>query len=76
MLAAEMSAEELLRHYARQLEAGGWRSAAGSGRSVATGTWTRADSTGTTELKLEVHEAGAPGIRCHRVEMRVSDAPR
>ena len=70
-VAADMSAEEVLRHYAHQLEAGGWRPV-GSGRSVATGTWTRADSTGTMELKLDVRDVGARGMRCHQVEMRAS----
>jgi hypothetical protein len=71
----EMSADELLRHYAKQVESEGWRPAAGSGRSVATGAWTRGDSAGTTELKLQVRETGTPGVRCYQVEMTV-DAPR
>jgi hypothetical protein len=76
MVATEMSADELLRHYARQVESDGWRPGAGSGRSVAAGTWTRADTTGTTELALQVRETGAPGLRCYEVEMKLSDAPR
>jgi hypothetical protein len=75
MIAADMSAEAVLRHYASQLESGGWRPAAGSG-SIAAATWTRPDTTGTTELKLQVRETGAPGIGCYQVEMTVSDTAR
>lgn len=75
-IAAEMSAEAILRHYASQLESGGWRPAAASGRTVAAGAWTRSDTTGTTELMLQVRETGAPGLRCYQVEMKVSDTPR
>jgi hypothetical protein len=75
MLAADISAEEVLRHYARQLESGGWRPAPASGR-IATATWTRADSTGTTELKLQVRETATSGPRCYDVQMTLADAPR
>jgi hypothetical protein len=74
-VATEMSGDELLRHYARQVESDGWRPSAASG-SVAAGTWTRADTSGTTELSLQVRGTGGPGVRCYHVEMNVSDAPR
>ena len=76
VLATDMTADEILRHYAGQLESGGWRPSAGSGRPLATGTWTRADSTGATDVKLQVRETGTPGLRCHHVDMTVSTAPR
>ena len=75
MIPADLSAEEVLRHYGRQLESEGWRSAAGSSRQAA-GTWTRADSTGTAEVRLHVREAGTTGLRCYQVEMTVSDGRR
>jgi hypothetical protein len=76
MLAADMTADEILRHYAGQLESGGWRPAGGTGQSVARGVWTRADSAGATEVKLQVRGTGTPGLRCHHVDMTVSTAPR
>jgi hypothetical protein len=76
-VAAAMSAEEVLRHYAPQIETQGWRPRATSGLAMAAGTWTRTDSTGTNELKLEVREkAATPGVRCYDVEMNVSGARR
>jgi hypothetical protein len=66
-----MSAAELLAHYARQLEAAGWKVPAGpTGRSVATGTWVRTDSTGTSQVTLEVN--GTTG-RCYDVQMKLSE---
>ena len=76
MVAADMSAEDVLRHYGNQLESAGWRPASGGGRSLATGAWTRADSTGTAELKLQVREMAKSGPRCYDVQMTVSDGPR
>jgi hypothetical protein len=77
MILASMTAEEVLRHYARQVESEGWRPAAASGPAIATGRWMRADTTGTTELTLQVRELAPPGVRCYEVEMRVSsDVPR
>jgi hypothetical protein len=76
LIAADTSAEEVLRHYGRQLESAGWRSAARTGRQVATGTWTRADSAGTTEVTLEVREAGTSGLRCYEVQMTMSGGRR
>jgi hypothetical protein len=69
---ADISAEQVLRHYARQIEAEGWRPRASSGLATAVGTWARTDSTGTHELKLEVRAmAGTPGVRCYEVDMNV-----
>jgi hypothetical protein len=70
---AAMDADDLLRHYAAQVESTGWRPISGSGRTAATGAWTRADSSGTAELTLHVRETGPPGVRCYQVEMRVTD---
>jgi hypothetical protein len=73
MVPATMAADEVLRHYSRQIEADGWRPAAGRDGTVATGAWTRPDSNGTRELLLHVREVGPSGARCFEVEMRVSN---
>jgi hypothetical protein len=74
VIAADLSAEEVLRHYARQVESEGWRPASGPDRPAAAAMWTRTDSTGKAELVLQVREMGTPGTRCHQIEMRVSGA--
>jgi hypothetical protein len=73
MVPAGMDAHELLRHYAAQVESSGWRPIGGSGRTAATGTWTRADSSGTAELTLHVRETRPSGVGCYQVEMSVTD---
>jgi hypothetical protein len=75
-VAADMSAEDVLRHYGRQLESDGWRPSADPGRSGTAGAWTRADGTGTTEVRLQVRETGLAGSRCYEVQMTVSTTPR
>jgi hypothetical protein len=73
MVPTTMSADELLAHYARQLEATGWKAPVGApGRSVATGTWVRTDSTGTSQVTLEVRGTSGP---CYDVQMRLSEGP-
>jgi hypothetical protein len=68
-----MSADELLAHYGRQLEASGWKLPAGSSRrSIATRTWVRTDSTGTSEVTLEVNGSTE---RCYEVQMKLSEGP-
>ena len=72
IVAAELSAEDVLRHYGRQLEASGWKAPGiGTTAALARGRWLRADSAGTSEVTLDVSEA-APGSRCYQVEMRIS----
>jgi hypothetical protein len=76
MVATDMSASDLIRHYASQLEAQGWRRVDARGRSVATDTWTRADTTSMADLRLQVREMAPPTRGCYSLEMTVSDAPR
>jgi hypothetical protein len=73
---ASMTASELLRHYARQLEAAGWRPSTSAGREVAVGSWTLADSSGVKELRLQLTETGNAGARCYDVQMRMSELTR
>jgi hypothetical protein len=75
-VATDMSASELLRHYGTQLEAQGWRPIDARSRSVATGTWSRADTTGAADLRLQVREMGPPARGCYGLEMTLSDTPR
>jgi hypothetical protein len=75
MVAADMPAEDVLRHYGSQLESDGWRPAAVGSRSVATGAWTRVDGTGTTDVWLQVRETGTAGSGCYDVQMKVSGGP-
>ncbi len=75
-IAADMPAEGVLRYYGNQLEAEGWRPAGTGSRGFAAGTWTRADSGGTSEVTLQVRETGPPGVRCYRAEMSVETSRR
>jgi hypothetical protein len=75
MIPAQMSAEDLLRHYGRQVEADGWR-VAGTDQPTAHRTWTRADSAGMRSLTLQVRQLAPPGPRCYEIEMSVSESPR
>jgi hypothetical protein len=73
---ATMTAAELLRHYARQLEAAGWRQSAPGGRQAAVGAWTQADTSGTRDLTLEVVESSRTAGGCFDVQMRMSERPQ
>ncbi len=68
---SDLSAEQVLAHYARQLEAAGWRTPTGRSPMSAMDTWVRTDSTGTLEVTLRVN-AGGPTNRCYEVEMTVT----
>jgi hypothetical protein len=70
------TAAELLRHYAAQLEAAGWRTAAASGRQAAIGTWTLADTSGARQVTLQVTESSRTAAGCFDVQMRMSESPR
>jgi hypothetical protein len=76
IVAATMTAAELLRHYARQLEAAGWRASAPGGRQAAVGAWTLADSSGTRDVTLEVVESSRTVGGCFDVQMRMSERPQ
>ena len=76
MIAAPMTAAELLRHYAKQLEAGGWRPFASAGREAAVGTWTLADSSGVKDLTLQVVESSRTARGCFDVQMKMSEQSR
>jgi hypothetical protein len=73
VVAATTTAAELLRHYASQLEAAGWRASAPGGRQAAAGAWTLADTSGTRQVTLEVVESGHKASGCFDVEMRMSE---
>jgi hypothetical protein len=75
MIPTDMPAEDVLRHYGRQVESDGWR-AAGTDQPTASRTWTRADSTGMRSLTLRVRQLAPSGPRCYEIEMSVSESPR
>lgn len=76
MIVATMTAAELLRHYAKQLEAGGWRASPSAGREAAVGTWTLADTSGVKDLTLQVVESSRTARGCFDVQMRMSERSR
>lgn len=76
VVAANMTAAELLRHYASQLESAGWRAFSPDSREAAIGTWTLADTSGVREVTLQVVESSRPAPACFDVQMRMSERPR
>lgn len=66
-LASTMPASEILAHYAKQLADSGWKSSS----AIATGTWTRPDSTGAImEYEISVR-APDDAPNCRRVESQL-----
>lgn len=76
VISSTSTAAELLRHYAGQLEAAGWRTATSGGRQAAIGTWTLADTSGTRQVTLQVTESSRTAAGCFDVQMRMSELPR
>lgn len=76
VISTSSTAADLLRHYAGQLEATGWRTPAAGGRQVAIGTWTLADTSGARQLTLQVTESTRTATGCFDVQMRMSELPR
>ena len=67
-LATQMSPEQLLEHYGKQLADSGW--ASGSGDQMAARSWTRRDSSGAvTEITL-IARRRAEAPNCAEMEMR------
>jgi hypothetical protein len=74
VVSTDLPPAELLRHYGRQLEAEGWSPPGRSGAPVAaSATWIRVDSTGVSQLTLEVTE-GTRRSGCYDVRMQISSA--
>lgn len=70
IVASNLAAADVLRHYAQQLEAAGWRTpGSGATPAIASGKWERTDSTGTSVVTLDV--AGTAS-GCYRVDMRLA----
>ena len=70
----DLSAEALLRHYARQLEGAGWAGTP-NGTGAAVGTWIRRDASGVAaRATLSITDApdGAP---CRNVQLTMTRAP-
>ncbi|MFN2566625.1 MAG: hypothetical protein ABR499_16635 [Gemmatimonadaceae bacterium] len=75
IVASNLSATDILRHYARQLEAAGWRAPGPSATPpIVSGSWLRSDSTGTAQVTLEVTE-GSPASGCYQVRMSLTGGP-
>jgi hypothetical protein len=72
VVSTDLRAAELLRHYGGQLEAAGWSAPGRSGTSeAASATWARTDSTGVSQVTLDVIETTG-GSGCYEVQMRIT----
>lgn len=70
IVSTDLPAAELLQHYGRQLEASGWSPPGRAGSpAAASATWIRTDSTGISQVTLEVTER-TPGSGCYDVQMQ------
>jgi hypothetical protein len=75
-IVSTMRADELLRHYGAQLEAGGWRRSSVGGGQAGSGRWTLADTAGVRDVTLSVANRGVPGGGCYEVRMELTESPR
>lgn len=65
-----MSAEQLLKHYGRQLDSAGWKRESESGGLTA--AWTKRDSTGR-DVRLALSIASGNGADCRNLSMTATD---